>query len=185
MALLIHIPSRLVSPDRIGQRAELIPKRAAKPMAVLGTWNVIVTRGDGSEYFGTVWRGHAPEPGEVVEVKAAGRSLRARINRLIHFLPSATGPGIWRLSATETGLLLGVLRRQLLGTVPAPAVHVTKWHTGHSGARSEICSVNRRALRTYALVLTVGGWPPLPQWYPPRDHARDDQGVLFSAELPL
>jgi hypothetical protein len=86
-------------------------------MAILGTWNVIITRGDGSEYFGTVWRGHAPEPGEVVEVKAAGRSLRARINRLIHFLPSATGPGVWRLSATETGLLLAVLRRQLLGTV--------------------------------------------------------------------
>jgi hypothetical protein len=59
-------------------------------MAVLGTWNVIITRGDGSE---------------------------ARINRLIHFLPSATGPGVWRLSATETGLLLAVLRRQLLGTV--------------------------------------------------------------------
>ena len=95
-------------------------KGAAKLMAVLGTWNVIITRGDGSEYPGTVWRGHAPEPGEVVEVKAAGRPLRAQINRLIHFLPSATGPGIWRLSATETGLLLAVLRRRLLGTVSHP-----------------------------------------------------------------
>jgi hypothetical protein len=102
-------------------------------MAVIGTWNVIVTRRDGSQYFGTVFRGNAPQLGEVVAVKAAGRQLQARIDALIHFLPCATGPGIWRLGATETlvedaeksrdesqmvhGLLLTALRRQLLGTV--------------------------------------------------------------------
>jgi hypothetical protein len=102
-------------------------------MAVLGTWNVMITRRDGSEYADTILRGHAPQRGEVVKVKTAGQPLQARIDVVIHFLPSATGPGIWRVSATETlvantessheetrmvrGLLVAVWRRQLLGTV--------------------------------------------------------------------
>ncbi len=102
-------------------------------MAVLGTWNVIIARRDGSEHAVTILRGHAPQRGEVVEVKTAGKPLQARIDAVIHFLPSATGLGIWRVSATETlvantecsdeasrvvrGLLVAVWRRQLLGTV--------------------------------------------------------------------
>ncbi len=101
-------------------------------MAVLGTWNVIIARRDGSEYAVTIC-GHAPQRGEVIEVKTAGQPLQARIDAVTHFLPSATGLGIWRVSATETlaantecsdeesrvvrGLLVAVWRRQLLGTV--------------------------------------------------------------------
>ena len=106
---------------------------APKPMAVLGTWNVIITRRDGSEYAVTILRGHAPQRGEVIDVKTAGQALQARVDTVIHFLPSATGPGIWRVSATEIlvadtgssdaesrmarGLLVAAWRRHLLGTV--------------------------------------------------------------------
>jgi hypothetical protein len=48
-------------------------------MSVMGTWQVRITRRDGSEHRYTEHKGRAPQPHEIIEtMDNAGRTLRAR-----------------------------------------------------------------------------------------------------------
>lgn len=71
-------------------------------MTVMGTWQVRVTRRDGSEHRYTEHKGRAPQRHEVIETTdAAGDVLRARIDGFSHTPPKLAGLGVWGIDARE------------------------------------------------------------------------------------
>jgi len=71
-------------------------------LTVRGTWQIKITRLDGTEFKYTEHRARAPQRGEIIE-NPAGHRLRARIESVTELpaQPGAVGLGIWQVNAQE------------------------------------------------------------------------------------
>jgi hypothetical protein len=68
----------------------------------MGTWQVRITRRDGSQHRCTEHKGRAPQRHEIIETTDdAGRKLRARIEGFSRTPPKMAGLGIWGIDALE------------------------------------------------------------------------------------
>ncbi len=72
-------------------------------MTVRGTWEVKITRRDGSEHCYTEHKPREPRRSEIIETTdTAGRPLRAEIKTVTALpRPGSVGLGIWQVSAIE------------------------------------------------------------------------------------
>jgi hypothetical protein len=73
-------------------------------MTIMGTWEIKITRHDGSEYRYPEHRARAPQVHEIIETTdPAGRPLQARIlsRTKLPARPGAVGLGIWQVDAKE------------------------------------------------------------------------------------
>jgi hypothetical protein len=70
-------------------------------MAMMATWEITITRRDGSLLHFSERGGRAPQKGEIVETADSATTIKARIDTYSEERFKASGLGYFRIMATE------------------------------------------------------------------------------------
>jgi hypothetical protein len=71
-------------------------------MALMATWEITITRGDGSRLRFTEMRSAAPKMGEIVQIKDSGQPIKARIETVHEGRPiGGVRVPFFKVTATE------------------------------------------------------------------------------------